>query len=615
MRARLRKLIARVHRRLTYLRHGEFPPLSFDIWNLPSLNRLLARQGAAPFTGDPREAAESVPGAVRFVFATFARRPDLRTRFPEAFRAGPDGAAAQWFAGDGAGELGLSPEAVANIGAAYALYPGEQGLRTYELRADLRAEYPLALCPKHRGPFLRWAAVYGERDSGLTMGEVLWLLAEMDLRLDRGLAITYRFEPSWQEAVPDGLTPSGWPKLKDYLNRRYSIRQKWFPAAELGDAAEAPVADPRRGVNVHGHFDFVSGLQEVALGLVRALHIAGYPTALRDLPVLPRVSREPGRRHHDRERYDTTVFVAGLDTSPTDMYRLTGLYVRPGVRRIAIWYWELEEVPEPLAKLMAWPDEVWAPTRFIAETFRKYLQVPVITMLPGVELPPFAPRPRGFFGLAPERFVFLFTFDMFSTVGRKNPYGLIEAFRRAFAPTDPVDLVIKVSRGDKAPEEFETLKARCAEAGVILRNEVLPRGDLLALMDCCDCYASLHRSEGLGLGMAETMLMGKPVIATGYSGNLDFMTEANSYLVRYERRASEVDHPPYPKGSVWADPDLDHAAELMRYVVEHREEAAAKGARAKADLERDLSPAAYAERLKARLGIKRDTDDTDRKAG
>ncbi len=604
MRARLRKLIARVHRRLTYFRHGEYPPLSFDIWNLPTLNGMLVRNGAKPFTGDVREAAESVPGAVRYVFAALAARPDLRARFPDAFQGGPDGAAAQWFATEGATELGLPPEAVANIAAAYALYPGEQGLRTYELRADLREEYPLALCPKHRGGFLRWAAVNAERESGLTTGEVLWMLAEMDLRPDRGLAVTYRFEPSWQEAVPDALTIEGWPKLKAYLNKRYSIQQKWLPAAGLGAAAEPPVApdDARRGVNVHGHFEFVSGLQEVALGLVRALHVAGFPTALRDLPVLPRVTRKPQRRYHDRERYDTTVFVAGLDTSPTEMYRLTGLYVRPGVKRIAIWYWELEEVPDHLAKLMAWPDEVWAPTRYIAATFRKYLKVPVITMLPGVELPPFAPRPREFFGLVPERFVFLFTFDMFSTVGRKNPYGLIEAFRKAFAPTEPVDLVIKVSRGDKAPEEFEKLKARCAEAGVLLRNEVLPRGDLLALMNCCDCYASLHRSEGLGLGLAETMLMGKPVIATGYSGNLDFMTEENSYLVRYERRASEVDHHPYPKGSVWADPDLDHAAELMRYVVEHREEAIAKGARAKADLERDLSPAAYAERLKARLG-------------
>ena len=178
---------------------------------------------------------------------------------------------------------------------------------------------------------------------------------------------------------------------------------------------------------------------------------------------------------------------------------------------------------------------------------------------------------------------------------------MIDAFRRAFRPDEPVDLVIKVSRGSKLPVEFAELQARCKDAGVRLMNEVLPREDLLALLNSCDCYVSLHRSEGLGLGMAETMLMGKPVIATGYSGNLDFMNPDNSYLVRYKRRASEVDHPPYPKGAIWAEPDLDHAAELMRYVVDHPAEAAATGARAKAELERTLSMEAYAERVRKRL--------------
>ena len=599
MRTRLRTIAARIYRRFTFYTRGEFPPVSFDIWHLGRLNRLLVAHGAKPLVADTHEAAESVAGAIRFVFATAAQNPKLRQRFPDLFRAGPDGAGAKWFAQ----EFAQSSAAAENIRAAFAGYPGEQGLRAYEIRADLRAEYPFATCPKQRGAFLRWAAVCGERDYGLAIGELLWLLAEMDGRPDRGLATTYRFQAEWQAAVPDALTPAGWPKLKEYLRARYSIRNRWLADAKLGDAVELPVSpeDARRGVNVHGHFEYVSGLQEVALGLVRALRNAGIPTSRRDLPVLPRVNRRPDERRHDLERYDTTIFVAGLHTGPAEMYRMTGLNVRPGVKRIAIWYWELEEVPPDIVNLMDWPDEVWAPTHFIAETFRKYVKVPVVTMLPGVELPHFTPRPRAFFGLVPGRFVFLFTFDMFSTTGRKNPYGLIDAFRRAFRPSEPVDLVIKVSRGDKVPDEFQKLQACCAAAGVQLRNEVLPREDLLALMDCCDAYVSLHRSEGLGLGLAETMLMGKPVIATGYSGNLDFMTPSTSYLVRYERRASEVENPPYPKGSVWAEPDLGHAAELMRYVVDHPAEAAATGARAKAELERTLSMAAYSARVSARL--------------
>ncbi len=603
MRSRLRKMLARVHRRLTYYTRGEFPPIHFDIWNLRHLNHLLVLHGAEPVAADPREAEASVAGAVRYVFAVAAVRPELRARFPDMFQAGPEGAGAKWFAEQGAAELGLSPVAAANIRAAFASYPGEHGLRAFEMRLDLRREYLFALTPKQRAPFLRWAAVHGERDSGLSTGEVLWLLGEMDLHPHRGLATTYRFHPEWQRAVPDALSSTGWPKLKAYLEAHYSIRHPWFRNAKLGAAGDPEVSpeERKRGVNVHAHFDFVSGLQEAALGLVRALRVAGIPITKRDLPALPRVSRRPDARCHDAERYDTTIFVSGLNTSPDEMYEMTGLYTRPGVRRIAVWYWELEEVPPDLAALMTWPDEVWAPTRFVAETFRKYVTVPVVTMLPGVELPPFAPRPREFFGLDPNRFVFLFTFDMFSTAGRKNPYGLIDAFRRAFAPSEPVDLVVKVSRGDKAPEEFEKLAACCAAAGVKLMNEVLPREDLLALMASCDCYASLHRSEGLGLGLAETMLMGKPVIATGYSGNLDFMTPANSYLVRYERRASEIAHPPYPKGAVWAEPDLDHAAELMRHVVDHPEEAAATGARARAELERALSMEAYAQRIAERL--------------
>lgn len=608
MHARFRKLLARVYRRATYYTRGEFPPIYFDIWNLPEVNALLVDHGAPAIRFDPSEAAESLAGAIRFIFATAAMRLDLRSRFPDLFHAGPRGAGAKWFTEAGAKELGLSPTAIANIREAFDGHPGEQALKAFEMRLDLRAEYPLALTPKHRGPFLRWAAVYGERDGGLSIGELLWLLAEMDLRPDRGLATTYRFLPEWQHAVPDALSAVGWAKLKNYLKAKHSIRHRWMREAELGDQGEPELAAPERarGVNVHAHFDFVSGLQEVALALVQALQLAGIPVSKRDLPATPRVVRRPVDRCHDPESYDTTIFVAGLNSSHTELYQLVGLHVRPGVRRIAIWYWEQEVVPPELVKLMDWPDEVWAPTQFIADTFRKYVKIPVVPMLPGVELPAFEAKPREYFGLNPDRYLFLFTFDMFSTTGRKNPYGLIDAFRKAFRPGEPVDLVIKVSRGAKLPEEFAKLTAYCEEAKVQLRNEVLPRADLLALMNCCDCYASLHRSEGLGLGMAETMLLGKPVIATGYSGNLDFMPAGTSYLVKYERRASELDHPPYPKGAVWAEPDLDHAAELLRYVYEHQDEAAAVGVRAKQELQKLLSMAAYSERVSAQLGKTRE---------
>jgi glycosyltransferase involved in cell wall biosynthesis len=274
---------------------------------------------------------------------------------------------------------------------------------------------------------------------------------------------------------------------------------------------------------------------------------------------------------------------------------------RPGVRRIAVWYWELEELPAAWADKIRWPDEVWAPTRFIADALR-VIGKPVFPMLPAVRLPAFDPLPKPHFGLSSDRFTFLFVFDMNSRLPRKNPVALIRAFRRAFRPDEPVELAIKVSpQGEFYPDWWRELRTAAREAGVTLIDRNLSRGELLALMNAADAYASLHRSEGFGLTMAEAMLLGKPTVATGYSGNLDFMTPENSYLVDHSRAVIEDDTPPYPKGCVWAEPSVEHAAALLRRVYAHPAEARAKGERARAELLRLLSPEAAGARMKARL--------------
>ena len=142
--------------------------------------------------------------------------------------------------------------------------------------------------------------------------------------------------------------------------------------------------------------------------------------------------------------------------------------------------------------------------------------------------------------------------------------------------------------------------AAARRAGVVVIDRTLPREEAYGLIQACDCYVSLHRSEGLGLTMAEAMLLGKPTIATAYSGNLDFMTPANSYLVRFDKTTIAEDIPPYPKGCVWAEPSVEHAAELMRRVYDEREEAAAIARRGQADLTSLLSPEASGRRMAAR---------------
>ena len=196
----------------------------------------------------------------------------------------------------------------------------------------------------------------------------------------------------------------------------------------------------------------------------------------------------------------------------------------------------------------------------------------------------------------------MFAFDYLSTAERKNPWGLVEAFELAFAPGESPLLVIKSINAHRRPDQAERLRLRVAGSpDVLLLEDYLDADDLDALVALCDCYVSLHRSEGLGLTMAEAMALGKPVIATGYSGNLQFMTEANSFLVPWTSTTIPSGCEPYPAGGTWADPDLEAAARLMRTVLEDPELAAARGRQGAEDIRVLHSPQAAGRQISARL--------------
>ena len=135
----------------------------------------------------------------------------------------------------------------------------------------------------------------------------------------------------------------------------------------------------------------------------------------------------------------------------------------------------------------------------------------------------------------------------------------------------------------------------------MLSDGYLEGDRLTALTALCDCYVSLHRSEGFGLTIAEAMAFEKPAIATGYSGNLAFMDAESSYLVPYELATLDEAVGPYPAGTEWADPDLDEAARLMRHVVEQPDEARERGLRGKAAVEERQSLARAAAFLGERI--------------
>jgi SAM-dependent methyltransferase len=201
----------------------------------------------------------------------------------------------------------------------------------------------------------------------------------------------------------------------------------------------------------------------------------------------------------------------------------------------------------------------------------------------------------------PEGFCFLFVFDYRSVFKRKNPLGLVEAFCEAFEPGSGPSLVIKSICGDEFPAERAALAAAASRRPEIhLIEDMISAEEKNAMIASCDCYVSLHRSEGFGLTMAEAMYFGRPTIATAYSGNLDFMTAGNSYLVPHTMAEIGVDANPYPPDGEWAEPDLGQAAKLMREVFEDRRGAAERGRRGAADIRRTHSLQAACERIQAR---------------
>jgi len=358
------------------------------------------------------------------------------------------------------------------------------------------------------------------------------------------------------------------------------------------------------GVNVVGYLRGELGIGESARLMVTALQAAGVPhsTVSVDQNLLSRQRPE----HADvdprrgRQAFDTSLMCVNADLTPALAASIPRLLAP--TYRIGMWYWEVEDFPAQQHGGFAHVDEVWVATEFIRAAIEPHSPVPVRIVAP--PLPQRGAEPtltRADLGL-PDRPFFLFSFDFLSTAERKNAVGLVDAFTSAFRPGEGPVLVVKSINADQRAAEAERLRLRAAgEPDVVLMEDYLDATGRDALVAHCDCYVSLHRSEGLGLTMAEAMAWGKPVIATAYSGNLDFMTEDNSFLVPWSPTTIPPDAAPYPAGGTWAQPDLTAAARLMRMVVEEPKVAAARGAQAAVDIATLHSPEVAGRAIAARL--------------
>ncbi|HWD05059.1 MAG TPA: FkbM family methyltransferase [Amycolatopsis sp.] len=359
--------------------------------------------------------------------------------------------------------------------------------------------------------------------------------------------------------------------------------------------AERPAGDPpvdEFGVNLLGYLTAELGLGEMGRIVLEAIETGGVPvvSVLEEKAVSNRTGIERPSTVGD-PRFPLSVLAVNADQ--TRVILTNHPEVGKDRYRIGLWAWELEDFPQWQHEAFGMLDEVWTVSEFCRRAISEHSPIPVKTIPvpvrdPGEPSPP--AREQG------EPVRFLFAFDFNSVAERKNPWGAVEAFRRAFPGRDDVRLTIKAINAKLHPNAAERLRAAVlGDDRIELVERYLTVAELHQLYERSTCYVSLHRSEGFGLTVAEAMARAMPVISTDYSSTTEFLDESTGWPIPYRLVPVGKDNYPYHADAVWADPDLDAAAAAMRQVADDPDEAAKRGRAARAYILRERSMATAAE--------------------
>lgn len=318
------------------------------------------------------------------------------------------------------------------------------------------------------------------------------------------------------------------------------------------------------GVNVFGPFVMESGLGTVARGIVAALGNAGIPLDLWPFDTARGWQTMPGTAR--RPRFRANLLLVNADT----VQHMLAAYP-PGTfddaYNIGVWQWELASACPDMLLALGDIDEIWTSSRFERDAIAAMVPVPVLVVPPPVRVKR-APDGDGpaLPGVDDNTFVFVTMLDMASRLQRKNAIAAIEAFIELDPPG--AMLLVKLHGLDPEPTNNTTLQHLAVRhPRVILMDTLLTERELTRLRSRADCLLSPHRSEGFGLNIAEFMALGKPVVATNYSGNVDFFDAEVGYPVEYDLVELMVPVPPYPSGYVWAEPRRASLVAQMRDVM------------------------------------------------
>lgn len=361
------------------------------------------------------------------------------------------------------------------------------------------------------------------------------------------------------------------------------------------------------GVNLVGWFEAELGIGESARLAAKAIKHSGLKHALVPLKVNCNASQND-KTYSDElsEENPHPINIFHIDTAQSlDIDHHHGKAFRERCYNIAYLAWELPEFPNNWIRFLEPFDEIWTPSNFVRDSIAAKSPLPVLTVPHCIQFERPTQQIRQRFKLPEDKFLFEFVYDLNSYQERKNPQATINAFKKAFAGTpyeNEVGLVIKTHSIDKNREAYELLKAELK--GIenhFIVDETLSRKDVYELINCCDAYVSLHRSEGFGLTLAEAMFLGKPVISTNWSATSEFIDEQNGYPVDFQLKVLEMNFGPYHAGQTWADPDVDHAAAQMLKVFQNPANAQTLGEKAAQTISERFSPERIGQLYEKRL--------------
>jgi glycosyltransferase involved in cell wall biosynthesis len=327
------------------------------------------------------------------------------------------------------------------------------------------------------------------------------------------------------------------------------------------------VHQPSQGFNLIGYATSPMGLGEDLRSFAAMLNHLSIPFSVIDIPTDVKGLVDVSWSHMTTHDYETSVFFMSAMECQNLARVHPQLFSQPK-RKIGYFLWELPDFPSQHIAALKLVDHIWCPTRFVQQAFfAKSRQLTLNLPLPVLQHSPTGRNFRKELKVPTKAFLCMYMFDLHSTLGRKNPHGILRVFLK-FAEKQPnAYLVLKISRWQNLGPQALSWIPQHPRIKVI--QETLSPGQLTDLYKSANCYMSLHRSEGFGRTLVEALQNGLHVISTDFSGTQDYLTPQNALLVNWQRAEVGVnDYPNLTEPSWWAEPDEQTALQQLELAYE-----------------------------------------------